>query len=91
MKFRLRLLWFGVLFPVYKIVLERRPREHVHIEGCKCTAEGKGGASPGEAPAQEQPWRAAETQLKPRRSSKKGGGVPTDLRGWLTESELRKS
>ena len=84
---------FGVvvLFPSDKIVLERRPREHVHIEGCKCTAEGKGGALPGEAPAQEQPWRAAETQLKPRRSSIKGGGIPTDLRGWLTESELRKS
>ena len=23
--------------------------------------------------------------------TEKGGGVPTDLRGWLTESELRKS
>ena len=85
------MFWVVVLFPVDKIVLERHPRELVHIEGCKCTAEGKGGASPGEAPAQEQPWRAAETQLKPRRSSIKGGGIPTDLRDWLTESELRKS
>ena len=88
------MFWVVVLFPFDKIVLERRPREHVHIEGCKCTAEGKGGALPGEAPAQEQPWRAAEAQLKPRRSpgaKKKGGGVPTNLRGWLTEIELHKS
>ena len=76
-----------------KIILERRPRDHVHIEGCKCTAKGKSSASPDETPAQEHPWRAAEAQLKSRRSpgaKKRGGGIPTDLRGWLTESKLLK-
>ena len=36
-------LQFFKLF--YKIIIERRPRERVHSEGCKCTAEAKSSAS----------------------------------------------
>ena len=31
--YRFLSFWFVVLFPVYKIILERHPKEHVHIEG----------------------------------------------------------